>query len=102
MSDALRIRTTVTTDIELGIDTAAQWFCGLDDDQMARFFVAVAGMAPQLFGSEYKAECQWWFVGGHLRRCECSTEAGREMLRRIVASMESDVHDHGEEHVSGT
>ncbi len=93
--DALRIKTTVTTEVELSIETAAQWFCGLDDDQMSRFFVAIASMAPQLFGSEYKAESQWWHVGGHLRTCECSTDSAREMIRGIFSSMESDIHDYG-------
>lgn len=41
------MRVTVETSrvIDLDIDTAAAWFAGLDDDQMTKFFVAVAEQA---------------------------------------------------------
>lgn len=89
MSDALRIKTTVTTTIELGIEQAAEWFCGLDDDQMAKFFVAVAEGAKRW---PRDADNQWYYVGGHLKNCKCSTEAAREMLRSIVGYMETSGH----------
>lgn len=89
MSEHLRIKTTVTTVIELGIDQAAEWFCGLDDDQMAKFFVAVAERAKAFIGSP---DNQWYFLGGHLRNCGCATEDAREMIRKIAHYMETSEH----------
>lgn len=89
MKESLRIKTTVTTVIELGIDQAAEWFCGLDDDQMAKFFVAVAEGAKRW---PRDADNQWYSVGGHLRNCQCSTESAREMIRSIAHYMETSEH----------
>lgn len=69
----------VTTEIELDIETAAKWFAGLDDDQMARFLVAVAKEAES-YPSD--PDNQWYYLGGHLRNCECSTEGARDMIRK--------------------
>lgn len=86
---ALSIKATVTTEIELSIDAAAKWFAGLDDDQQAQFFVAVAEESkrfplPQGF--------QWYAVGGHLRNCTCSTDEARDMIRTIADGMEHSNH----------
>ena len=80
----------VTTEIELDIETAAKWFAGLDDDAMCRFLVAVAKEAEAFQGGP---ENQWYYLGGHLRNCECSTEGTREMLRRWVYWMERSTHN---------
>lgn len=69
---------TVTTEIELDIETAAKWFAALDDDEMCKFLVAVAREAQSYPGSP---DNQWYYLGGHLRNCACSTEAAREMVR---------------------
>lgn len=69
----------VTTEIELDIDTAAKWFASLDDDAMCSFLVAVAKEAEKFPGSP---DNQWYYLGGHLRNCECSTDAAREMVRK--------------------
>lgn len=91
MKDPLRISTTVTTEIELGVDQAAAWFCGLDDDQMARFFVAVAAIAKATY--ERDPDHQWYAVGGHLKSCKCSTEDAREMVRSLAHYMETSAHN---------
>lgn len=69
----------ITTEIELDIPTAAKWFASLDDDAMCRFLVAVAEEAKSFSG---QADNQWYYLGGHLRSCECSTDAAREMVRK--------------------
>ena len=68
----------VTTEIELDIETAAKWFAGLDDDEMCRFLVAVAKEAQSFKNG---ADSQWYYLGGHLKNCACSTEDAREMIR---------------------
>lgn len=69
----------VTTEIELDIETAAKWFAALDDDEMCRFLVAVAEEAKS-YPSD--PDNQWYYLGGHLKSCECSTEDAREMVRK--------------------
>lgn len=66
----------VTTDIELDIETAAKWFANLTDDDMCAFLVAVATEAQKYPSS---SDNQWYFLGGHLRNCACSTPEAREM-----------------------
>jgi len=85
----LRITTTETRVVELSIDAAAEWFCGLDDDQMCKFLVAVAEKAERFQGSP---DNQWYFLGGHLKSCECSTERAREMIRSWAHYMETSNH----------
>ena len=80
----------VTTDITLDIETAAKWFAALDDDQMAKFLVAVAAEAQKYPGNP---DNQWYSLGGHLRNCECSTEDAREMIRAWAHWMEHSKHD---------
>ena len=82
-------RVTITTEIELDVDTAAKWFANLDDDQMCRFLVAVAAQSA-LYPSD--PDNQWYYLGGHLRNCECSTESTREMIRRWHYWMEHSDH----------
>lgn len=79
----------VTTEINLDIETAAKWFAGLDDDEMCRFLVAVAREA-QAYPSD--PDNQWYYLGGHLKYCQCSTEDTREMIRRWAYWMEHSEH----------
>lgn len=76
------------TKVEVTVEVLAEVFCALDDDQMCKFFVEVhrrAEMAPAF-------DNQWYYLGGHLRNCECSNEGTREMLRNIVQHMETSEH----------
>jgi hypothetical protein len=68
----------VTTEIELDTATAAKWFAALDDDEMCKFLVAVAEEAKSYPSNP---ENQWYYLGGHLKNCECSTDEAREMVR---------------------
>ena len=67
----------IETEINLDIETAARWFAGLDDDQMCKFLVAVADEAAKY---PHSPDNQWYYLGGHLRNCECSTDRAREMI----------------------
>jgi hypothetical protein len=80
---------TVTTKIELDIETAAKWFAGLDDDEMCRFLVAVAKEAEAF---PCGADSQWYYLGGHLKNCACSTDATREMIKSWAHWMEHSNH----------
>lgn len=81
------IRTTVT--INLDIETAAKWFASLDDDLMCKFLVAVAEEAKNYPGLP---ENQWFYLGDHLRNCECSTDAAREMVKAWAHWAENSTH----------
>lgn len=80
----------VTTEYELDVESAAKWFASLDDDAMCRFLVAVAEEAKSFRGHP---ENQWYYLGGHLRNCECSTEDAREMIKSWVYWMEHSNHN---------
>lgn len=82
-------RVKIDTEIDLDIPTAAKWFAALDDDQMCQFLVAVSAEAdkyPSL------PDNQWYYLGGHLRNCECSNDGTREMLRKWVYWMDNSEH----------
>ncbi len=81
---------TVTTKIELDVETAAKWFAALDDDAMCKFLVAVAAEARK-YPSD--PDNQWYYLGGHLRNCECSTEDAREMIQRWHYWMQHSNHN---------
>lgn len=80
---------TITTTIVLDLETAAKWFCALSDDEQCRFFVAVAKEAEP-FGGGYSS--QWYFVGSHLRNCECSNDEARELVRGMHEGLERGSH----------
>jgi hypothetical protein len=79
----------VTTEIELDIGTAAKWFAALSDDEMCRFLVAVAEEAKSYPSNP---DNQWYYLGGHLKNCECSTDDAREMIRKWHYWMEHSEH----------
>lgn len=79
----------VTTEIEIDIATAAKWFAALDDDSMCKFLVAVAEEAKSYPSNP---DNQWYFLGGHLKNCECSTNEAREMVRSWNYWMEHSDH----------
>ena len=83
--------------VPISIRTLAEIFCNMDDDKQARFFVEVADIMgkwepedPQSvwIGAEGQAQA----IGGHLRNCECSTEAARELIRSIAYGLEHSTH----------
>ena len=80
----------VTTEISLDIETAAKWFTELDDDQMCKFLVEVARIANQ-WGRN--PDNQWYYLGGHLRNCKCSTPEAREMVKAWAHYAETSEHN---------
>lgn len=84
-----RTSITVTTEIELDVATAAKWFAGLDDDLMCKFLVAVAEEAKSWPNDP---DNQWYYLGGHLRNCHCSTDAARKMIEAWAYWMEHSKH----------
>lgn len=81
-----RTSLTITTEIELDVETAAKWFAGLTDDEWCKFFVAVAKEAET-----WEPHAEWamyWATGRHLAECGCSTDGARAMLHDIVRAME--------------
>ncbi len=84
-----RIITTVTTEIELDVKTAAKWFAHLSDDEMAEFLIQVE-KESRVYPSD--PDNQWYYLGGHLRNCECSNDETRQMLRRWVYWMDHSNH----------
>lgn len=71
---------------KLSVTELAQAFTELDDDAQAKFFVEVTNIAATWSAEDWQhnQEMQWFFVGRHLRDCECSTEAAREMVCEIA------------------
>ena len=74
---------TVTTEVELDVETAAKWFSGLSDERQAQFFVEVAKAAKSWDGPP---DMQWNYVAGHLVNCKCSTDDARSLIKSL--------HDH--------
>lgn len=68
----------------------AQAFCDLDDDAMCKFFVEVARRFSEW--GPGKGDMQLWYVGGHMRTCECSTEQAREWVRELARCLEISTH----------
>lgn len=66
----------------------AEAFCELDDDGQAQVFVHVAKIAEGWTDTNMPRGWQWHAVGRHLRTCECSTEAAREVVTAIAEGME--------------
>lgn len=77
---------TLPLEVPLTLETLADAFSQLTDDEQARFFVLVADRFSHHTGIP---GIQTFAIGRHLRDCECSTEAAREFLREIVSSMDS-------------
>jgi hypothetical protein len=78
-------------EIELDTATAAKWFANLSDDDMADFLIRVAAEAQKYPCSP---DNQWYYLGGHLRHCECATDEARDMVRQWAYWI--DHSEHGE------
>lgn len=85
-----KVKVTTTTEIEVDLALLAEAFCGLDDDGQAQFFVEVAKRF-NAWGPG-KADQQCWYIGGHLRNCECSTSEARDLIESIHGGMQRSLH----------
>ena len=75
-------RATIKTErtVELSIETVAQWFCELNDEQQADFFIAVAAEAHTW---PHHADHQWYLVGRHLVNCTCGTPEALALVEEL-------------------
>lgn len=80
-----RTRITVTTEVDLDVETGARWFAGLDDEQQVQFFKAVAKESESW---PHIPDLQWCNVGRHLAQCECSSDGARELIRSLAGHMD--------------
>lgn len=58
----------------------AEAFCEMDDEQQAQFFIECARIAAGWDG-QFR---QWFYVGKHLRTCECSNDNALAMVAEIA------------------
>ena len=84
------IEWTTTVQVPINLRRLAEIFAAMDDDKQARFFVEVAEIMSKWEGGN--ADQQMWYVGGHLRNCECSTEGARDLIRSLAAGLERSQH----------
>jgi hypothetical protein len=82
----VEMKTTVTVTPEL----LAKIFCDMNDEAQCQFFVEVGRIASE---SAYNFDQQWYFLGGHLRNCECSTQHARDFIRGLYESMQTSTHN---------
>jgi hypothetical protein len=82
------VEVTKTETLTIGLDmaTVAAWFCELDDEAQADFFVEVAKRAESW---AVNPDGQWMRVGSHLRTCDCSTDEARELIRNLHYGLEN-------------
>jgi hypothetical protein len=78
----------MTSIVDVTPEKLAEIFCALDDDQQCKFFVHIHAIASNL----PHWDNELWYLAGHLRNCECSNDGTREMLRNLVANMETSTH----------
>ncbi len=76
---------TEETRDEATVRTIAETFCRMDDDFQAKFFVEVAKIMSTW---NSPMSNQAYYIGRHLRECDCSTEESRSFIREIFHSME--------------
>ncbi len=77
------------SEVEVDLDMLAECFAALNDDEQTQFFVKVAEIAKSW---PFRGESQWWYIGSHLRNCECSSEEARDMIRSIAEGIERGTH----------
>ena len=76
---SLVFTTNQQVNVEVKMEKIVDWFWRLSDENQAEFLIQVSRRADMEVG-EHKANMQWIFVGGHLRKCECSDDRARDMI----------------------
>ena len=75
------IKVDVPAVIEVNPRLLAEIFCDMDDESQAQFFIEVAAIARTWKNTNV---AQWFQVGAHLRKCECSTDDARDLILDIA------------------
>lgn len=76
----------VSVNVQLTPRELAEFFCSMDDEKQAQFFIEAASIAAKWETNEQGlgADWQWYSVGRHLRTCSCSTEEARDLVKSIA------------------
>jgi hypothetical protein len=74
----MKATVTRTFEIDITAKEAAEWFCGVSDEDQAQFLIEVERISREWHPN---ADGQWWYMCGHLQECGCSNEETREMVR---------------------
>jgi hypothetical protein len=83
------LKVQMQSTVDVTPELLAEIFCGMDDEAQCKFFVEVGKIAQ---ASPFNFDQQWYFLGGHLRNCDCSTEPAREFIRGLARAMETSEH----------
>lgn len=74
--------------ISAEVEEVAAWFCGLDHEEQAQFFIEVSKIAETWQG---QAANQWWWIGREMSlRIEMSKEnkSAADMIAYILGGIE--------------
>jgi hypothetical protein len=77
---------STTVRVNVGALELAQIFCEMDDDAQAQFFIEVARIFNGWPGNRGSEQAR--YIANHMRTCECSTEAARELVRGIAEAFD--------------
>ena len=86
------VNVEVKIKIPINLDLLAQAFADMNDDEQTQFFVKVAEIAKTWDNKWGGAQSQWINIGGHLRNCQCSSDAARDMIRDIAWALDNSNH----------
>ena len=75
-------RARIIIEVDVDVSHLAEQFAALTDDAQAQFIC----MAAAKLGSAMNMQA--FYVGNHLRTCQCSTPQGREFITEIAKAME--------------
>ena len=79
MSDEpVLVEWNTTVKVPIDVRRLAEIFANMNDEQQAQFFIEAADVMKDYVDS------QCWYIGKHLRECECSTEGARDLIRTIA------------------
>lgn len=85
------MKVEMKSQVDITPEFMAELFCGMDDEMQTQFFEAIGKIAEQSDMS-YRMECQWHYLGGHLRECKCSTGAGRRFIETLYQAIQTSTH----------
>ncbi len=74
---------------DAAIREIAKTFSRMNDDQQARFFNEVAAIMKD-WPTDGGMASQAYYIGRHLRTCECSTDEARIFIHDIYTAMKAE------------
>lgn len=82
----LNKKVKIEVEFDVSVELLAKQFANLDDDAQAQFFCIAAKYLKDY--SDNALSDQAYYIGKHLKTCECSTPEGRQFISEINSSME--------------